>query len=104
MLLIVITFNCGIALLCLWVAGYLRRLRRQLRRATYALIAAERHTHRVLSQAPSAIGRGQQGTYQLRRQLALLAHRWQQLYQLYALLSLLQFGRRFQRSIGGSSR
>ncbi|HIK28610.1 MAG: hypothetical protein N3E45_14065 [Oscillatoriaceae bacterium SKW80] len=90
MLTLVIVINGVIALLCLYVAWQLRRLRRAIAKAANTLIAIERGTYRVLYKAPTLISKGQIGTRKLRQQYQKLQA---QLWQLEQLLALWRKGR-----------
>lgn len=92
MVLVVVIFNLLIALVCLYAAWQMWRLRRFLAQVADTLTAAERRTHAVLHGAPNAIVTGQMGIYQLRRSYQQLQPQIQQLQQITGLLSL---GRRF---------
>ncbi|HIK25784.1 MAG TPA: hypothetical protein IGP91_08760 [Thermosynechococcus sp. M46_R2017_013] len=69
MVWIVIGCNCLIALISLWLAWQLVKLRQILRGVSRALLDAERSTHRVLGGAPEVIIIGQRGVAGLRSQL-----------------------------------
>ncbi|MDR7994072.1 hypothetical protein [Thermosynechococcus sp. TG252] len=69
MVWIVIGCNCLIALIALWLAWQLVKLRQILRGVSRALLDAERSTHGVLGGAPEVIIIGQQGVSGLRSQL-----------------------------------
>lgn len=69
MVWIVVGCNCLIAIIALWVAWQLVKLRRILRGVARALLDAERSTHRVLGGAPEVIMIGQRGIAGLRLQL-----------------------------------
>jgi hypothetical protein len=99
---IVLILNGLIALLCLYVAWQLCRLRSVLANAADALTIAERTTHRVLYNAPEAIGSGQLGSFQLRQRYRLLSLQLQQVQQVLSLLGLGQVVWRYY--IGHQSR
>lgn len=61
MVWIVIGCNCLIALIALWSAWQLVKLRQILRGVSRALLDAERSTHGVLGGAPEVIIIGQRG-------------------------------------------
>lgn len=69
MVWIVIGCNCLIALISLWLAWQLVKLRQILRGVSRALLDAERTTHGVLGGAPEVIIIGQRGVAGLRAQL-----------------------------------
>ncbi|WP_297041885.1 MULTISPECIES: hypothetical protein [unclassified Thermosynechococcus] len=69
MVWIVIGCNCLIALIALWLAWQLVKLRQILRGVSRALLNAERSTHRVLGGAPEVIIIGQRGVSSVRLQL-----------------------------------
>ncbi len=91
MLTVVLVLNGVIALLCLYVAWQLRRIRQVLAKVADTLTAVERSTHAVLHPAPIAIGKGQGGTRKLRQQYRKLEA---QLLRLEQVLALWQRGQR----------
>lgn len=102
MVTIVIAINLLIALLCLYVAWRIWKLRLILARVADTLLAAERSTHAVLYGAPKAITKGQKGVYQLRQRYQQLEPQLQKAQQALALLS---FGQTlWQRSQRGQLR
>jgi hypothetical protein len=88
MVTVVVILNLLIALLCLFAAWQIWRLRRILAKVADTLTVAERKTHVVLYGAPDAITRGQMGIYQLRRTYQQLQPQLQRLQQVLGLLSL----------------
>lgn len=84
----VLILNGLIALLCLYAAWQVCRLRSTLSAIADSLTAAERATHRVLHGAPQAITTGQLGTAQLRQHYRLLTLQLQQVQQVLALLGM----------------
>lgn len=91
MLIMVITFNIALAVLCLGVARKLHRMKQSLKRATCWLTQAERNTHIILHSAPSSILLGQIGAQYGKKQLIGLSQLQQQFVRLAALLQLLQW-------------
>lgn len=76
MVTVVVVINLAIALLLLYLAWQLRKIRQRLARVAITLIALERSTHAVLSNAPykilvsqAAINRLRQGNEPLQLQL-----------------------------------
>jgi hypothetical protein len=103
MVTIVVILNLAIALCCFYVVRWVGRWRRRFARAANALEAAERHTHRVLRNAPEAIRQGQLGTYQLRQEFQALELKLLRARQVLSLLGMGWFlwqqqGRSRQRS------
>ncbi|NDJ18257.1 hypothetical protein [Myxacorys almedinensis] len=97
MVAIVVVINLLIALFGFWLACKVWRLRRTLSQAADAIALAERNTHHVLGNAPTAILRGQLGTQELRQTYQQLQPKVRQAQQALALLSLSQtiLSRRF---------
>jgi hypothetical protein len=91
MLIMVITFNIALAVLCLGVARKLHQIKQSLKRATCWLTEAERNTHIILHSAPSSILLGQIGAQYGKKQLTGLSQLQQQFVRLAALLQLLQW-------------
>ncbi|WP_416667557.1 hypothetical protein [Egbenema bharatensis] len=91
MVTVVLIFNSLLALLCLYVAWQVCRLRNALANVADALIAAEHTTHRVLHNAPHHISKRQACTYQLRRDYYHLTLQMQKVQQVLALLGLGRF-------------
>jgi hypothetical protein len=98
MMTIVLILNGLIALLCLYAAWQLCRLRSVLANVADALMIAERNTHRVLYNAPEMIEVGHLGTFQLRQRYRLLILQLQQLQQVLSLLGLGQLVWRHYRT------
>lgn len=86
MVTVVLVFNGVVALLCLYTAWKVWRLRSTLANIADVLAVAERSTYRVLHNAPHAISKRQIGTYQLRQNYRLLTLQLQQVQQILALL------------------
>jgi hypothetical protein len=102
MVTIVLIVNTLIALLCLYVAWQVWKLRLILANVADTLIAVERNTYAVLHGAPNAIIQGQRGTRQLRKQYRQLQTQLSQAERVLALLSLGQrawYGTRKSRRI-----
>ena len=102
---VVLIFNILLALLCLYVAWQVCRLRTALANIADALVIAEQTTHQVLCQAPQCISRRQVRAYQLRQDYQQLTLQMQKMQQVLALLGLGQLmfqryrrNRRVQRS------
>ncbi len=87
----VIVINILISLFCFYLVRRLCKIRRQVARAANAVLAAERHTHRVLHRAPQAIIKGQHGTGNLREKYQ---HLQQQLNQVQTIITLLNWGQK----------
>lgn len=98
MVVIVVSFNLGIACLCLGAVWKLRQWQRVLKRWTKALIAAEQNTDRVLYRAPYYIFLGQSSTQQFHQQISSLSPLRQQFLRVSALVGLLQWVRGYQSS------
>jgi hypothetical protein len=90
MVTVVLIFNSLLALLCLYAAWQVCRLRGALANVADALVAAEYTTHRVLQNAPHHISKRQACAYQLRRDYY---HLTLQIHKLQQILTLLGFGR-----------
>ena len=88
MLTLVLLINAFMALLCLFVAWHVWKLRRLLAQVADTLASVEKSTHAVLDGAPDAIYQGQMGIYQLREQYQQLEPQLQQAQQVLGLLSL----------------
>lgn len=88
MLTVVLVLNALIALLCLYVAWQVWKLRRVLASVADTLISVERSTYAVLHGAPIAIAKGKQGTHKLRQQYRQLESQLQRAEQVLGLLSL----------------
>lgn len=96
----VLILNGLIALVCLYAAWQVCRLRSTLAAIADALTTAERVTHRVLHGAPQAITTGQLGTAQMRQQYRLLTLQLQQVQQVLTLLGMGQLlWRQYQRNV-----
>ncbi|WAL61395.1 hypothetical protein [Thermocoleostomius sinensis] len=91
MIAIVLLLNGVLAFLCLYMAWQLCRLRSVLAKAADVLTLANHTTHRVLCNAPVAIGSGQMGSFQLRQRYRLLILQLQQVQQVLSLLGLGQW-------------
>jgi hypothetical protein len=110
MLAIVVTLNISLALACLGLVLLLIQLRDVLRQFNAVLLRAEKKTHRALYRAPYYILQGQNGTQQLRQQIAGLGsvqqqiNRWSAAWGLLRLLgmrrSILVEGLRVQKTSG----
>jgi hypothetical protein len=90
MLAIVVTLNITLALICLGLMLRLLQLRESLRQCNAVLLRAEKKTHRALYRAPYYILHGQNGTQQLRQQIAGLGNVQQQIHRWAAVLGLLR--------------
>lgn len=90
MLIIVLVFNCLLAVVCFYAAWRVWQVRRALAGAANVLTEAERATHNVLYGAPEAIQKGQMGAYELRQRYQQLVPQIQKAQQALALLSLFQ--------------
>lgn len=90
MFAIVVTLNISLALVCLGLVLLLLQLRAVLRRFNATLLSAEKKTHRALHRAPYYILQGQNGTQQLRQQIAGLGSVQQQINRWAAVLGLLR--------------
>ncbi len=88
MLIGVIVLNFLLAAYGFHLAWQLWKLRRAFSQAADALILAERHTHRVLSGAPSGIERRELGVYQARQTYRKLEPKFQHVQQALAVLGL----------------
>lgn len=88
MLAAVLMVNALIALICFCAAWQIWRIRRKLAQVTKALTLYERSTHAVLNGAPTGIGMGQKGIYQLRQQYQQLEPQMQKLQRVLSLVSL----------------
>jgi hypothetical protein len=88
MVILVLIANSFLALLCLFTAWQLLRLRRYFAKVAETLTAVERSTHNVLDRAPEFILTGQWSTHQLRQQYQALQPQFQQLQQTLTLLNL----------------
>lgn len=106
MVTVVLALNLLIALLCLYVAWRIWRVRLSLGHIADILTAAERSTHAALHNAPQAIVRGQTGTYLLRLKYQQLALQLQKVQQILTLLGLGQLAwQRYGRNLAlGRSR
>jgi len=91
MLTVVLVFNLLVALICLYAALQVWRLRLSLAKVTDTLESIERSTHEVLDGAPEAIVKGQMGVYQLRQKYQQIGPQLQQVQKALALLSVGQF-------------
>lgn len=91
MLIMVITFNIALAVLCLGIVKKLHRIKQSLKRATRWLTEAERSTHIILHSAPSSILLGQFGAQYGKQQLTGFRQLQQQFVRLAALLQLIQW-------------
>lgn len=100
MVTVVVVINIAIALFLLYLARRIWLIRQRLIRLTNTLIAAELTTHSVLSVAPDAISRGEQGIHRLRQGNEPLQLQLQRVRQVVSLLVLGQQGwRRFSRPL-----
>ncbi|MFN3679690.1 hypothetical protein [Thermosynechococcus sp.] len=98
MVWIVIGCNCLIALIALWLAWQLVKLRQILRGVSRALLDAERNTHGVLGGAPEVIIIGQQGVSSLRSQLPKWRRQQRNVRLFLTLISWIgRYGVRLQR-------
>jgi hypothetical protein len=88
MVVFVLIANSLLALLCLFTAWQMLRLRRYFAKVAETLTAVERSTHNVLYRAPEFILTGQWGTRQLRQKYQALQPQYQQLQQTLSLLNL----------------
>lgn len=88
MVTVVLVLNGVIALLCLYAAWQLWRIRRILAKVADTLTAVERSTYKVLHRAPNAIAKGQGGTRKLRQKYRQLEAQLQRVEQVLALLQL----------------
>jgi hypothetical protein len=91
MVYIVITLNLLIASLCFYVAWRLWTLKLALTSAADALVVAERATHRVLSPAPGAVIKRQEGIYHLRQHYHRLEIKLERVQKILSLLGLGRF-------------
>jgi hypothetical protein len=100
MVMVVVTINLLIALLCLYATLQLCHLRQTLAAVAKTLAAAERNTHSTLQNAPEAIIQGQLGIYQLRQAYQQSGPQFQRIRRALALLGLGQsFLRRSQGNV-----
>lgn len=97
MLTVVLIINASIALFCFYLAWHLWRFRQVLTRVARLLFEVDRHTDRVLHDAPQAIGIGQIGTRQLGYRYRLLEC---YLLRLQKILVLLNGGKRIWQRRG----
>lgn len=98
MVWIVIGCNCLIALIALWSAWQLVKLRQILRGVSRALLDAERSTHGVLGGAPEVIILGQRGVSGLRSQLPKWRRQQRNVRLFLTLISWIgRYGVRLQR-------
>jgi uncharacterized phage infection (PIP) family protein YhgE len=88
----VVVLNTLIALICLYVARKIWKLRKQLGKVADTLTSAERSAHATLYSAPKAIYKGQKG-------IAGLEERYQglesQLQRVQKVLGLVSLGQKF---------
>ena len=97
MLQLVVIINTLTALMLLYVAWRVRRLRSRLARIVDILTKAERLSYKVLHVAPYAISKGEQGIHKLRQKNQPLDLKIQRVRQ---ILTLLGIGQQFwQRSL-----
>jgi hypothetical protein len=95
---IVLSLNGLMAMLCLYAAWQLCRLRTRLASTADVLIAVERSSQRILVNAPQTVATGQLGAFQLRQQYRLLVLLLQQVQQLLTLLGLGQLAWRYYQA------
>lgn len=88
MVTLVVVLNTLIALVCLYVAWRIGKLRRQLAKIADTLTSAERSTNKVLSKGPKGIYKGQKGVHRLAERYQQLDVQLQQMQKVLALLSL----------------
>ncbi|MGK7875447.1 MAG: hypothetical protein AB4426_19740 [Xenococcaceae cyanobacterium] len=88
MVTFVVIFNLLIALVNLFIAWRIWKLRRVLANVADTLINVERSIHSVLAPAPEVIAKGQKGTNNLRERYQKLELQLQRLGQILTILSL----------------
>ncbi|OCR01682.1 hypothetical protein BCD67_13735 [Oscillatoriales cyanobacterium USR001] len=88
MLTAVLMINLLISLICFYMARQVWQVKRTLDRVEKTAIAMERRTHKVLSQAPSSIAKGEKRTRKLRQQYQKLESQAQKLQQIFSFLTL----------------
>ena len=99
MLIFVVVCNLFLALVNLYIALRIWKLRKVLANVTETLTNVERRVHRVLYPSPVVISKAQTGTAGLRESYRRLEMQMQKLQQ---VLVLLNFGyRMWQRKPGG---
>jgi len=99
MLIFVVLFNSALALIFLYAAWRVWRLRRQIGQVADKILAYERSINVVLHKAPNAIAKGQIGINQLRQKQQQLQPQLQRMRQILALIGLgRQIWRQFVRT------
>ncbi|MGL5082704.1 MAG: hypothetical protein ACRC8A_14555 [Microcoleaceae cyanobacterium] len=88
MVAFVVGANLTISLLCLYVAWRIWKLRPTINRVERVLTQTERRVYNVLSGAPAALKKGQQGTAMLRQRYRRLQIQTQQLQRILAIASI----------------
>lgn len=89
-----IALDLAIALLGLYLTWQVWKLRRTLANVADTVTSIERQTHRVLTEAPAVLAKGQHRTRQARQLYQQLQQQLQQLQQIFTLLG---WGRRLWR-------
>ncbi|MBV9387504.1 MAG: hypothetical protein JOZ78_13880 [Chroococcidiopsidaceae cyanobacterium CP_BM_ER_R8_30] len=88
MLIFVVLFNLALALILLYAAWRVWRLRRPIGQVADKILAYERSINVVLHKAPNAITKGQVGVSQLRQKQQQLRPQLQRIRQVLALIGL----------------
>lgn len=88
MVTLIVIINTSISISLLYIAWRLWQWRQRLTRIADILIAAERSTHAVLNNAPTAIYMSRQNLHNLRQGNQSMQLNIQQLRQIFGLLAL----------------
>lgn len=88
MITLVVILNLFIAVIFLFAAWQVWKLRKTVAKVADTLVSVERSAHAILNGAPDAILKGQGGAYQARQKYQQLEPQMQRVQQVMSLLKL----------------